>query len=264
MTAMSGSMTWDMQSLPPGRGKPSVKPPRETTFPTSRPSASCSATGRRNATGSTVSSSAAGMRYCGPGSGTTSKPALLTASALPAGAGRPAHRELKRQHSSVCWLPVPDQQAHSLHVADLADRLFTGLLTLHNLKNRDRTLLRYAAIIHDIGWAGGRQRPPGPWCGPHPRGKRAFGEHKRAGHDRAYRRTPWRPGRGPAQGVLPAPPAGGQKARSSPCRAAPDRRLVSIIPTTAALRISAAPSARLKSSANQPEPAIPDPAGNGQ
>jgi CHAD domain-containing protein len=51
--------------------------------------------------------------------------------------------------------PVPDQRAHSLHVADLADRLFTGLLTLHNLKNRDRILLRYAAIVHDIGWTGG-------------------------------------------------------------------------------------------------------------
>ena len=50
---------------------------------------------------------------------------------------------------------VPDQQAHSLQVAKLADRLFTGLSALHNLGNRDRALLRYAAIVHDIGWADG-------------------------------------------------------------------------------------------------------------
>jgi len=50
---------------------------------------------------------------------------------------------------------VPDQQVHSLQVAGLADKLFTDLSMLHTLGNRDRTLLRYAALIHDIGWAEG-------------------------------------------------------------------------------------------------------------
>lgn len=50
---------------------------------------------------------------------------------------------------------VPDQQAHSLQVAGLADKLFFGLSALHNLPDRDRALLRYAALVHDIGWAEG-------------------------------------------------------------------------------------------------------------
>ncbi|WP_292368094.1 CHAD domain-containing protein [Methanoregula sp. UBA64] len=50
---------------------------------------------------------------------------------------------------------VPDQQAHSIQVAGLADKLFYGLSALHNLPDRDRALLRYAALVHDIGWAEG-------------------------------------------------------------------------------------------------------------
>jgi Uncharacterized conserved protein len=50
---------------------------------------------------------------------------------------------------------VPEQHAHSLQVASLADKLFLGLVARHNLPDRDRTILRYAALVHDIGWAEG-------------------------------------------------------------------------------------------------------------
>ena len=42
--------------------------------------------------------------------------------------------------------------AHSHHVVRLATRIFNDLKELHQLSGRDRKLLQYAAILHDIGY----------------------------------------------------------------------------------------------------------------
>lgn len=41
---------------------------------------------------------------------------------------------------------------HVLHVAQLADQLFTGTQPLHQLDSPARRLLKIAAFLHDIGW----------------------------------------------------------------------------------------------------------------
>ena len=42
--------------------------------------------------------------------------------------------------------------AHSHHVVRLATRIFNDLKELHQLSGRDRKLLQYAAVLHDIGY----------------------------------------------------------------------------------------------------------------
>lgn len=44
---------------------------------------------------------------------------------------------------------------HVTHVAFLTLRLYDELQSLHNLSEADRSLLEYAAILHDIGWVEG-------------------------------------------------------------------------------------------------------------
>ena len=51
---------------------------------------------------------------------------------------------------------APDHVAHSRTVTALALRLFDELAPLHGLSRRDRTLLSYAATVHDIGWIHGQ------------------------------------------------------------------------------------------------------------
>ena len=51
---------------------------------------------------------------------------------------------------------APDHVAHSRTVTALALRLFDDLAPLHGLSRRDRTLLSYAATVHDIGWIHGQ------------------------------------------------------------------------------------------------------------
>ncbi|MGB7994323.1 CHAD domain-containing protein [Methanoregula sp.] len=51
---------------------------------------------------------------------------------------------------------TPDHTAHAHTVRILALRLFDGLKPLHGLGRRDRTLLSYAAMVHDIGWNTGQ------------------------------------------------------------------------------------------------------------
>ena len=51
---------------------------------------------------------------------------------------------------------APDHVAHSRTVTTLALRLFDDLAPLHGLSRRDRTLLSYAATVHDIGWIHGQ------------------------------------------------------------------------------------------------------------
>jgi CHAD domain-containing protein len=52
---------------------------------------------------------------------------------------------------------APAQQEHSRAVAALALGLFDQLPDLHRLGDRDRTLLDYAALLHDIGWTSGEK-----------------------------------------------------------------------------------------------------------
>jgi CHAD domain-containing protein len=49
-----------------------------------------------------------------------------------------------------------DGELHSRHVTALALTLFDELQSLHNLGPRDRILLEYAGLLHDIGWKYGR------------------------------------------------------------------------------------------------------------
>lgn len=44
------------------------------------------------------------------------------------------------------------RQEHSEHVAALAMQLFDSLRSLHGLSRRDRELIEYACLLHDIGW----------------------------------------------------------------------------------------------------------------
>ncbi|HEX4796428.1 MAG TPA: HD domain-containing protein, partial [Humisphaera sp.] len=44
------------------------------------------------------------------------------------------------------------RQDHSEHVAALAAQLFDGLKSLHGLGRRERELIEYACLLHDIGW----------------------------------------------------------------------------------------------------------------
>lgn len=47
--------------------------------------------------------------------------------------------------------PYSFDEEHGLHVARLAGRLFDDLQKLHRLDARDRTLLRAASVLHDVG-----------------------------------------------------------------------------------------------------------------
>ena len=46
-----------------------------------------------------------------------------------------------------------EEPEHVTHVAFLAEALFTGLVLWHGRGERDRRLLRTAALLHDIGWS---------------------------------------------------------------------------------------------------------------
>ncbi|GAB6284358.1 MAG: hypothetical protein STSR0009_05570 [Methanoregula sp.] len=52
----------------------------------------------------------------------------------------------------------PSGARHARHVTVLALELFDQLLPLHQLGDRDRRLLEYASMLHDIGWKYGRKR----------------------------------------------------------------------------------------------------------
>ena len=47
------------------------------------------------------------------------------------------------------------EEAHSKQVAGLSEQIFDGLEALHGLSSHDRTILKCAAILHDIGISGG-------------------------------------------------------------------------------------------------------------
>jgi exopolyphosphatase/pppGpp-phosphohydrolase len=48
------------------------------------------------------------------------------------------------------------EQSHPEQVAKVADQLFAVTRRLHSLGERERELLKAAALLHDIGWAGGQ------------------------------------------------------------------------------------------------------------
>jgi hypothetical protein len=54
-------------------------------------------------------------------------------------------------------LEAPELAEHSRTVTTLALRLFDQLYDLHQLGDRDRILLEYAALLHDIGWKYGEK-----------------------------------------------------------------------------------------------------------
>ena len=47
---------------------------------------------------------------------------------------------------------------HALQVTRLALALYDALVELHDLGRQERRLLEIAALLHDIGWAGGREK----------------------------------------------------------------------------------------------------------
>jgi CHAD domain-containing protein len=51
----------------------------------------------------------------------------------------------------------PQGVAHSRHVAHLSLQLFDQLQTVHHLAERERRLLEYGAVLHDIGWKSGKK-----------------------------------------------------------------------------------------------------------
>jgi diadenosine tetraphosphatase ApaH/serine/threonine PP2A family protein phosphatase len=49
------------------------------------------------------------------------------------------------------------EREHAHHVTELAIRLFDQLRDLHGMGPRERLLLQYGALLHDIGWMEGRK-----------------------------------------------------------------------------------------------------------
>jgi exopolyphosphatase/guanosine-5'-triphosphate,3'-diphosphate pyrophosphatase len=50
------------------------------------------------------------------------------------------------------------QQSHSEQVAKLCVRLFDQLKPLHGLGGREREIIEFGALLHDIGWLVGRKK----------------------------------------------------------------------------------------------------------
>ena len=72
--------------------------------------------------------------------------------------GHRPSRETKGEREAFLRLSAtaPDHVTHSVNVAALSLRLFDELAPLHGLGRRDRELLSFAAIVHDIGWMAGQ------------------------------------------------------------------------------------------------------------
>lgn len=62
-------------------------------------------------------------------------------------------KDLIYQYSQI----YPEGTAHSLHVVHLSLLLFDELQTAHQLGQGERRLLEYGAVLHDIGWKGGKE-----------------------------------------------------------------------------------------------------------
>ena len=89
-------------------------------------------------------------------------------------------------------------QTHSEHVAGLCMQLFDQLKPLHGLTDKQRELIEYGALLHDIGWHIAREKTPQAQHVPD-RSRRPQGLHRRGGaRDRQHRALP---PQGPPQGV---------------------------------------------------------------
>ena len=51
----------------------------------------------------------------------------------------------------------PEGADHSLHVVHLSLQLFDQLQAVHQLAQRERNLLEYGAVLHDVGWKWGKE-----------------------------------------------------------------------------------------------------------
>ena len=94
---------------------------------------------------------------------------------------------------------APDHVAHSRTVTALALRLFDDLAPLHGLSRRDRTLLSYAATVHDIGWIHGQAGHQKESAGMILASPSLPVPVRRAGDGRSRRRAPWREDAGHAR-----------------------------------------------------------------
>ncbi len=50
------------------------------------------------------------------------------------------------------------EYSHALHVAELSEKIFDALSPLHRFGPREKTRLRFAAVLHDIGWIDGQKK----------------------------------------------------------------------------------------------------------
>ena len=68
-----------------------------------------------------------------------------------------AKREIQRRTVLELAKSCSFDEPHARHVAKLAETLFDGLISLHKLQKKERFWLECAALLHDIGWVGGRK-----------------------------------------------------------------------------------------------------------
>jgi exopolyphosphatase/guanosine-5'-triphosphate,3'-diphosphate pyrophosphatase len=61
--------------------------------------------------------------------------------------------ERVRHETGILLVRHEVEPEHTLHVAGLADQIFSGLSARHGLGTDERLLLECAASLHDIGWA---------------------------------------------------------------------------------------------------------------
>lgn len=71
--------------------------------------------------------------------------------------GRHAPEKKEREAFTALAATVPGHADHEMTTEALSLALFDELASLHGLSRRDRTLLSYAALVHDIGWSAGQK-----------------------------------------------------------------------------------------------------------
>ena len=71
--------------------------------------------------------------------------------------GSPVNEDTERAAVALVAADYPQGAEHALQVTRLALMLFDQTEPLHHLKNRERFLLEYTGILHDIGWIYGQK-----------------------------------------------------------------------------------------------------------
>lgn len=88
------------------------------------------------------------------------RPALCPAAAkqdVPSGRDHPAERENPAENLGALGDLFPEGKGHARQVTHLALRLFDELVPLHGYSGKERRLLEYAGLLHDIGWVHGQK-----------------------------------------------------------------------------------------------------------